>query len=1362
MPRDITASAPAPPAPAIIGHRYVVERMLGRGGTGAVYAVFDKSKEVRLALKRLNSGANETLTAMFDREYRTLASLRHPCIVEAYDYAVDHDSAYYTMELVEGHELNTLAPLPWRTACSYMRDAASILGVLHAHRLVHRDLSPRNLLVTANGRLKLIDFGALTVFGKATEVAGTPPSIAPEAIRSGSLDQRSDLFSVGAFGYWLMTGSHAFPARNIDELPGLWQREPTPVSACVRVRNDPRLEVPPPEIDELLSLLLRIDPRERIASTSELIDRLNVIADLGPEDTSEAVQGYLQSKEFVGRVRELAKVDEALRAAQGGRGHAVLIEGDAGIGRSRFLQELALAARVRGALTLSGDAGSRRPYAIVQRLLTELHRELRDELRPHLEPHASLLGSLSPYGRASRSAAQEQSLAEARARLQNALIKIFVNLGRTRFIAILIDDLQQADEESFAFLTALAHSAAQSRLCLVATLNEHVRQELAATAAVLRSGAFTLRLEPLTAPETRQLLASVFGEVPYLDRLSERLHRSSEGNPAYCVELAQHLVQTGAARYLEGRWTLPMELSPESLPISRRAGLLSRLERLPRAALALARAISIPHQGSWTVELVAQAANVPDAAATELIAGLARQRIVRKRDDGFVFSHDVVRDKLYAELEPQLRREIHARVARALERKTATDDVALTLCACVHRLRAGELDVGFNGLKRALHLCAYGDPAQIGLHASAFEEIVALLRSSGQDDYALCGPLGMLAVAGYFADRRYALRYGEAAIETLHRVLELDRAATLAPLVGRRAALFIALGSAAIGLARRRARCLPVQDVVRILLFSASTLAGTAAICMDPNRAKRYAEAIAPLTALGADHAATLIYEFSALMELQGRDRPARCVAAFREMIARLEDPTPIRQLDEIVRSSYHAGVHLTLGVFAVRRDDREGLAIADKLERFSPLYAMSADHLRANYYAGQGDLGNARAARMRVEVHAVQLGSAWQVETWAPVDVINIATRMHDAGEMKRAMQELGRLRVEVPSLALQEQYARLSYLVLRGQYQQAIELFEELDDPPFQMNGWARTRGTIARAFNALGQHERARGLCLEALAGSDPEDRSYVVMNLNVEIELALAEAGLGRFTLAHAQLDKLLAAHAPNGSAVTLGSLHEARAAVALFERDFEAARAEVQRALGLYQSIAGASLVERARALSRRIARAALAPVGAGQSATSAHEASDLRARAQVLLGQLTVGPDTALGCLQVALELSTADEGFLVMAGSDEPAAYIGASAPDAALVTLICRTVFAPQTDEEATVVSGDVAERLELDPGAMGGKRYQVARLWSRGATEAIAALVLVGHERAPTVPDPEVLHLIGTRLAALSVSRQCDCAK
>lgn len=103
------------------------------------------------------------------------------------------------------------------------------------------------------------------------------------------------------------------------------------------------------------------------------------------------------------------------------------------------------------------------------------------------------------------------------------------------------------------------------------------------------------------------------------------------------------------------------------------------------------------------------------------------------------------------------------------------------------------------------------------------------------------------------------------------------------------------------------------------------------------------------------------------------------------------------------------------------------------------------------------------------------------------------------------------------------------------------------------------------------------------MQALAGVDPEEREYVVMNLGVEIELALAEAGLGRHALAREQLQRLIEEHAPEGSAVTLGALHEARARVALMERDFPAAREHLRVAHSLYQPLGAATLIGRARA-----------------------------------------------------------------------------------------------------------------------------------------------------------------------------------
>ena len=174
-----SAAASGPSEPLIAG-RYRVERLLGQGGMGAVYAVVDVTSNKLLALKRLPASASAATAALFEREYHTLAGLRHPSIVEVYDYGSDAEGAFYTMELIDGRDLSKDAPMPWRDVCRDLRDTASILGLLHARQLLHRDLSPRNLLRSHNGRLKLIDFGALAPFGRTARSSARHLSSPPK------------------------------------------------------------------------------------------------------------------------------------------------------------------------------------------------------------------------------------------------------------------------------------------------------------------------------------------------------------------------------------------------------------------------------------------------------------------------------------------------------------------------------------------------------------------------------------------------------------------------------------------------------------------------------------------------------------------------------------------------------------------------------------------------------------------------------------------------------------------------------------------------------------------------------------------------------------------------------------------------------------------------------------------------------------------------------------------------------------------------------------------------------------------------------------------------------------------------------
>jgi len=1255
------SAATSAPAELTIAGRYRVDALLGEGGMGAVYAVTDVSSGKPLALKRLSPGASRGTAALFEREYHTLAGLKHPAIVEVHEYASDHEGPFYTMELIDGADLSRAAPMPWREACRHLRDVASVLGLLHARGLVHRDLSPRNLLRNQVGRLKLIDFGALAPFGPTREVVGTPQFLAPEALRSLPLDQRTDLFGLGALAYWLVTGTHAYPARSLSELPGLWEHELAAPSDMLGVLKLKSTEPIPKELDALIMSMLRIEPIARLASTSELIDRLNAIADLEPESQAMAVQGYLDSKAFVGRQRERERALALLRDADRGHVQTVIVEGEAGVGRTRFLQEMVVVSRLNGALPVIADAEvSDRPYAVAESLLRGLLRSLPQPTRTALAPHAALLGNISKELRdlldVPLSAAMVYAPAELRVRLLAALREVVLTLSRERLLALFVDDLQSIDEESKALLVALAHAEQGSRLLIVTALRrEQSRESTSAALTSLRNQATRLRLLPLKASELLELLRSVFGQAPYLERLAERLYRESDGNPAYCLDLAQHLVASGLARYRDGNWSLPAELADDSFPRSRRDVHVALLEVLSDDARKLARSLSVPHGSQLSLDQCFAVSDLPPAHVRLLLAELERVGVLRTGSEGYRFARHDVQTALYGELGSEDRIQSHVRLGEEITAAAGPDDVVEPLRACLHFFRAGDFARGhlmFGPLARTYYA---GDISTLRATAPMFEQIYTLLKERGEDKYGTVEVLSLLAIAGYFSDRRYAERYGEMAISTLQDVLRLPLARRLSRFLGEKLSLIVALVIAGVALHHHRRRAPSIKHAIVQSMAVSAALAGTAATCCDNERAARHAEVIRPFAALGADQGATITYQFARFAALARSGHPARTRQQLLEYIALLDSNTPLGSLPRNSRENFAAGALLMLGVLGSWRDDPECLEIADRLEKFSPLHAMSADQLRASYYGGQGYVERAAKYVARMEMHAIQLGSAWQVEAWGPADSFKIAVRTHNPAIMKRVLQELTRLSDELPALALWERHARGTYLLLRNKFEQAIPLLDTKEDPESNVS-WPRTRGLLARAYNGLGQHARARAICTNALEHVSHEDLFYVVTNLVVQLELALAELGLGNVQTAKQQLDKLLVEHQPNDSPVTLGSLHEARARVALSEGVLDEARAHLAQMESHYRKTGAVTLLDLVDSLRREIDRGDGAR-GDDEDAMPTDRPQHVMLRVQLMLSQNddTLAADRAEKSLQVALELSSADEGFLVLAIRESP-----------------------------------------------------------------------------------------------------------
>ena len=259
---------------------YAVREEVGRGGMGVVYAAEDERLGRVVALKMLPPAYSRDAVARerLSREARAAAALSHPGIATIYALEDIDGDLFIASELVRGATLRSAlasGPLPRERLLDALTQIAEALAAAHRHGIVHRDLKPENVLCTAEGRIKIVDFGiarhvtppfadaraGLTLTGAQL---GTPGYMAPEQLRGRPIDARADIFAFGVMAYELATGSHPFggsdPAALLERL----------------VSDDPPLSRPidPPGLDRVIRTCLRGDPGARYASGTELLDGL--------------------------------------------------------------------------------------------------------------------------------------------------------------------------------------------------------------------------------------------------------------------------------------------------------------------------------------------------------------------------------------------------------------------------------------------------------------------------------------------------------------------------------------------------------------------------------------------------------------------------------------------------------------------------------------------------------------------------------------------------------------------------------------------------------------------------------------------------------------------------------------------------------------------------------------------------------------------------------------------------------------------------------------------------------------------------------------------------------------------------------
>jgi serine/threonine-protein kinase len=253
--------------------RYRILRKLGTGGMANVYLAEDEVLGRRVAIKILNDrhAGDEQFVERFRREAKNAASLSHPNIVSIYDRGEAEGTYYIAMEYLDGRSLKELivarGPAPVHVAVDYARQVLAAIRFAHRHGIVHRDIKPHNVLVDAEGRLKVTDFGiARAGASQMTEVGsiiGTAQYLSPEQAKGAPVDQTSDLYSVGVVLYELLTGVVPFSGDTPVEIAMKH------LSSAPEAPSAKRAEIPR-DLDLVVLRALAKDPADRYQSAEEM------------------------------------------------------------------------------------------------------------------------------------------------------------------------------------------------------------------------------------------------------------------------------------------------------------------------------------------------------------------------------------------------------------------------------------------------------------------------------------------------------------------------------------------------------------------------------------------------------------------------------------------------------------------------------------------------------------------------------------------------------------------------------------------------------------------------------------------------------------------------------------------------------------------------------------------------------------------------------------------------------------------------------------------------------------------------------------------------------------------------------------
>jgi serine/threonine protein kinase len=609
-------------------NRYQIIRELGRGGMGVVYLARDPLLMRDVAIKVMTPDIlSQDAIERFQREARVVAGMDHPTIVGVYDIGEQDGSLFFIMPYVEGTNLRTFLKdesLSLGEVIDIGIQVAEALEYSHSKDVVHRDIKPENIMVTRQApgdvRCRVTDFGlamasAHSHLTKTGTLVGTIAYLSPEQMTERNIDGRSDIFALGTVLYECLVGRPPFSGelqsvlyRIAHEIP----QSPRSIGADV-----------PQELEDIVMRCLEKDPSKRPQKAKEIVDALmRQRSKLRESDREQKLSVVYRAStiaqrpvlsKLIGREKEFADLQHRLNAALQNECQFAVVAGDAGIGKTRLLDELENLAKARKIRVLHSRFVEQDQAFPYQGFCEAIQDYFRLKVTAGSGPVdfsdlASDLVSLFPVLAEMEEVTGGQKVSSAEAKkiqdrtyIYDLLARSFVRIGGGKPLVIFFEDLHNADV-SIDALQYIVRRLGPTPTLIVGTYRltdvdkSHPLSKMITSFQGDRRF-LEIHLEPFTREEHQEFLAALIGS-PQMDSSTvDRLYDATEGNPHFLKELVRSLIDSGRiVKEDTGAWSLSGEaaLSSDVLPPTIQQTVEKRIERLPQEWKRVLSVASIP------------------------------------------------------------------------------------------------------------------------------------------------------------------------------------------------------------------------------------------------------------------------------------------------------------------------------------------------------------------------------------------------------------------------------------------------------------------------------------------------------------------------------------------------------------------------------------------------------------------------------------------------------------------------------------------------------------------------------------------------------------------------------------------------